>query len=101
MEEPNDVPAASTDAVVTTDNWSSNILKTMLTRDDNATSDLTLVGTALGLVALIVLQGYVTYLSGTFDTIQFALGYTTILFGSSTSVALRILSEQKAALKAK
>lgn len=72
-------------------------IQNMVTRDDNTTHDLTLFGTAIGLLTIIILQIYITYKTGVFDSTTFTMSYTGLLWGSNAGIATRVLSESKAA----
>lgn len=64
-----------------------------LTGKDNKTYDIARIGMALGALTTIGLQTYVTLTTGVFNPLEFASGYSAVLFGGGAAIAFKANTE--------
>lgn len=70
-----------------------SILTQLLTGKDNMTHDVSRYLGAIGGLAMMVFTGYTVYTTHTFDSFQFATGFSALLAGLGLSVKLKENSE--------
>ena len=72
---------------------SGHVLKTMFTGKDNTSYDLVRVLTAFTVVMYVTYTGYIVYISGIFNMIDFGIGYTGIMSSAGLAIKLKENSE--------
>ena len=72
-----------------------HVTRTMLTEGDNETFDITRIMLLIGIIAYIALTIYSMNKGGTFDAMDWAIGYASILGGGGVAIGVKGGVERK------